>query len=112
MSQITDRQVVTLACGRTAADLGLAVMKSTGKQIAAFVVLALLLSGCEMFGLFGSGDPQKVSADANSITIKNGRESDQREFATGYCGTLNKSAMLVAPTPEDRHAGVVRYACK
>jgi hypothetical protein len=82
------------------------------KRIAVFALLLPLLSGCGMFGLFGGGDPQKVSADSNSITIKNGRESDQREFATGYCGTLNKSALLAAPTPEDRRAGVVRYACK
>jgi hypothetical protein len=112
MSRFFDRQVIPPACRRPAADIGLPPMRSTVKQIAVFAVLSLLLSGCGMFGLFGSSEPQQVTADANGISIKNGRESDQREFAAGYCGTLNKSAMLVASTPEDRRAGAVRYACK
>ena len=109
MSPFIERQVISPACGQPATALGLQPMKWNPNQFSALIAISLLLSGC---GLFGSSYPRKVTADADSITITNGRESDQREFAAGYCGSLNKSAMMVAPTPEDRRADAVRFACK
>ena len=86
--------------------------KTTGKIAALIVLMPLLLGGCAMFDLFGSGTPRMVEGDANGIAVKNGSDTDQRELAASHCGSFNKSAVLEKETPEDRRADIVRFACR
>ena len=85
-------------------------MKTAAVRFVAPLAAAFLLSGCAW--IFGPGTPQKVSGDTNGIVIKHGSDTDQRELAASHCGSFNKSALLLAPTPEDRRNDTIRFACK
>lgn len=78
-----------------------------------FLLAAVLLAGCAFIpDPFTSSPAAKVSGDSNGVAVKGGTEQMRWEFAAGYCGTYNKSAVLLPATPEDRNRGTTSFACK
>jgi hypothetical protein len=77
-------------------------------KTAAALVAILLLAGC---GLFSPGLPEKVSGDTSGVVVKGGSDTDRESFAASYCGSFNKSALLL-PREEQDSSNVLRASCR
>jgi hypothetical protein len=79
------------------------------KKTAPLFLAILALSGC---GLFTPSPPAKVSGDTNGVAVKGGTDSTRWEFATNFCATFNKAAMLLPSPPESARQGIATFACR
>jgi hypothetical protein len=76
------------------------------------LIAILLLSGCGFVsGLFGGNPPDKVSGDSDGVVFKGSGETDRRNAAAAYCGTFNKSAVIV-PAERGDSSSLSRFDCR